>query len=83
MKMIFIWKYWKFYVDFENAINISEYVDSFKHNCVSSEAVNFCQLWQERMLAALNMLKSDPKISDGTRTNHKQLNFFEINIKLA
>ena len=35
------------------------------------------------MWAAANMLKSGPNISDRTKRDHKQLNFFDINIKLA
>ena len=34
MKVIFFSKYSKFYVDFANAIKISENVDGFEDNCV-------------------------------------------------
>ena len=83
MKMILFSKYSKFYVHFENAIKLSENVDGFGDNCVWSWAVNFCQLWQECMWAAINVLKSGPKISECTNRHDKQLHFFDINITLA
>ena len=82
MKIIFILKHSKFYVDFENAIKNFENVDSLKHNCVWSSDVNFCQLWQECMWAGLNVLKSSPNISDRTKRHHKQLNLFDITTEL-
>ena len=83
MKVILSWKYSKCYVDFENAIKFSENVDAFEDNRAWSSAINFCQLWQEWIWAAVNVLKSGPKISDRTKRHHKQLNLFHINIKLA
>ena len=41
------------------------------------------QLWQECMSAAVNVLKSDPKISNHTKRHQKQLNLFDINMKFA
>ena len=82
MKMIFILKHSKFYVDFKNAMKNFENVDSLKHNSVWSSDVNFCQLWQECMWAALNVLKRSPNISDRTKRHHKQLNLFDITIEL-
>ena len=34
MKIIFLSKYSKFYVDFENAIKFQENVDALRDNCV-------------------------------------------------
>ena len=34
MKVRFISKYSKFYVDFENVIKLGEHVDGFEDNCV-------------------------------------------------
>ena len=35
------------------------------------------------MWAAVNVLKSGPKISDRTTRDHKYLNLFDVNEKLA
>ena len=35
------------------------------------------------MWAAVKVVKSGPKISDPTKRYHKQLDFFDINIKIA
>ena len=83
MKMIFLSNFWNFYVDSENAIKFREKFVAFGDNLVWSSAVNFRQLWQECMWAAVNLLKSGPKISDHTKGHHKQLNLFDINIELA
>ena len=83
MMVILFSKYSKFYVDFENAIKFPENVDCLGDNCVSRYAINFCQLWQECIWAAGNVLKSGPKISDRTKRHHKQLIFFDIKIELA
>ena len=79
MKVIFFSKWSKFYVDFENAIKFSENVDGLEDNCVWQE----WQLWQECMWAAVNVLKSGPKISDPTKRDHKHLDLFDIKGKLA
>ena len=47
------------------------------------KAINFCELWQKCMWTAVNVLKSSPKISDRTERHQKQLNLFDIDIKLA
>ena len=83
IKVILFSKYSRIYVDLENAIKVCENVDGYGHNSVRSWAVHFCQLWQECMWTAVNVLKSCPKISDRTKRHPKQLNFFDINIKLA
>ena len=44
---------------------------------------SFCQLWQEYMWSAVNVLKSCPKISDPTKRHDNQLNLFHINRTLA
>ena len=83
IKTIFFSIYSKFYVDFENALRFFENVDAFKGNCIWSKAINFCHLWQECMWAAVNVLKSDPKISNRTKRHQKQLNLFDVNMKFA
>ena len=79
MKVIFFSKFLKIYVDFKNAIKLEENVDGFEDNCVWSCDRSFCQLWQEHMWWAVNVLKSGPKISDLTKKNERQLNLFDIN----
>ena len=59
-------------------LNWGENVDGFEDNCVWSESANFYQLWEECMWAAVNVLKSGPKISDGTKRHHNWLNLFDI-----
>ena len=83
MNVILFSKYSKFYVDFENAIKFPENIDGFEDNCLWNWAVNFCQLWEECMWPAVNVLKSGPKISDHIKRHQKQPNLFDINFKLA
>ena len=40
---------------------------------------SFCQLWQEYMWSAINVLKKCPNIADLTKRHDKQLNLFDIN----
>ena len=61
----------KFYVDFENAIKLRGNVDRFEHSCVWTCSDSFCQLSQEYMGSALNVLKSGPKISDPTNRHDR------------
>ena len=68
---------------FENAVKFPENVDCFLDICVWTSAVNFCQLWEECMWVAINVLKSGAKISDPTKGHQKQLNLFDINRRLA
>ena len=81
--MIFFSKSSKFYVDFENAIELEEDVNNLEDNCVLASSENFRQLWQEHMSSAVNVLKSGPKIADPTKRHDPQLNFFDINGTLA
>ena len=66
MKVIFLSKYSRFYVDYENAIKFEENVDGFEDNWVSTCCWSFCQLWEEDMWSTANVLKSGPKIWDPT-----------------
>ena len=83
IKAILFWKSSNGYVDFENAIKLWENVDGFEDNCVWTCCVSFCQLWQEYMWWALNVLKRDPKISDPTKRPDIEPSFFHINRTLA
>ena len=67
MKLIFISKCSKFYVDSENAIKFQENVDGFEDKCAWSSCGSFCQLWEEHMWLAVNALKSGPNNSDPTK----------------
>ena len=62
MKVISFSKCSETYLDFENAIKLRENVDGFEDNCVWTCKVSFCQLWQEYMSSAVDVLKSGPKI---------------------
>ena len=79
MKMIFFSKYSKFYLDFENRIKFPENVDGFEDNYVWTRDVRFCQLREEYIWSAVNLLKNGRKISDATEKHDTQLNFFDIN----
>ena len=83
MKVIFFSKYSEFYLDFEKLVKLRENVDSFQDNCAWTCSGNFCQLWQKHMCWAVNVLKKCPNISDPTKRHERQLNFFDINEKLA
>ena len=83
MKVIFCSKYSQSYEDFENAKKFPENVDSFEDNYIRNPCGSFCQLWQECMCAAVNVLKSGAKISDPTKRNDTQPNVFDINGTLA
>ena len=73
----------KFSVTFKNSIQLWENVDGFQNNCVWICCERFCQLWQEYMLSAVNVLKSVPKISYPRRIHDTRLSFFVINEKLT
>ena len=73
----------KFHVDFENVIKLAEDVDGFEDNSLSTCFWSFCQLWQEYMWSAFNVLEKGPKISYPTNRNDRQLNMFDINEKFA
>ena len=83
MKVIFFSKNPKFFLDFQNAITLPENVAGFEDNCVWTCYGSFCQLWQEYMWWAVNVLKSRPQISDRTKRHDTQLNLFDINGTLA
>ena len=74
MKVIFISKCWNFYVGFENAIEFAKNVDGFEDNCISTCCGSFCQLWEEFMWLAVNVLKNGPKISDPSKRHDTELN---------
>ena len=76
-------KYSKFYLHKENAHKVGEDVDSFEYNCVWTCCGSFCQLWQQYMWSAVNVVESCFKISDTTRKHDTQLSLFDINGKLA
>ena len=81
--MIFFWKCWKFSVDFQNGINVREDVDGFEDDSFWSCFAIFCQLWQQYMWSAVNVVESCFKISDTTKKHDAQLSLFDINGKLA
>ena len=83
MQVIFFSKCRKFYVDFENSIEVPENADGFEDNCLWTLCKNFCQFQQEHMWSAVNVLKSGPKISGPTKGHDTQLNLFNINGTLA
>ena len=72
-------KSWKFYVDFENVKKPPENVDGFEDNCIWTFWGSFCQLRQEYMWSAINVLKSGPNISDPSKSYDTQVNLFDIN----
>ena len=55
--------------------NVDGFKDSFFWTCCGS----FCQLRQEYMWWAVNVLKSGPKILDPTKRDDAKLNLFDIN----
>ena len=55
----------------------------FEDNCGSTCCGNFSQLPCEYLWAAGNMLQKAPTISETTKRHDTQLNFFDINGKLA
>ena len=61
------------------AIKPGENVDGFQDNWVWTCCESFCQLWQECMWSAVNVLKSGPQISHLTKIDHALLNLFDIN----
>ena len=81
--MIFFSKCSKFYVYFENSKEIGEHVHGFEDNCVWTYCESFCQLWQEYMWSAVNLLKKCSKISDPTKRHDEQLHLFDINGTVA
>ena len=83
MKVTLFSKCSKFYVDFQNRIKFSENVDGVGYNCVWICCSSFCQLWQEYMWSAVNVLKNGPKISDPTKRHDTTHNIFDINETLA
>ena len=83
MKVIFFSKCSKFYVDFENATTVWENVEGSEDNCVWTCYWIFCQLLEEFMWSAVNLVKSGPKISDPTKRHDEELNSFNINWTLA
>ena len=83
MKVIFFSKYSKSYVDFQNAIKLPRNVDCFGERCVWTCSQSFCQLWQEYMSSAVNVLKGSPNIWDPTKRHDPQVNLCDINAGLA
>ena len=83
MKVIFLKKRSKFYVDFKNAIKVSENVFGFEDNCDGTCCRNFWLLWKEYMWSALNVLKKGPSILDSTKRHDTQLTLFDFNRKLV
>ena len=73
----------KFYVDFKDAINVSENVFGFEDNCVGTCCGSFSLLWQEYMWLAVNVLKDDPNISDPTKRHDAQIALFDSNGKFT
>ena len=49
-------KYTKFHVDFQNGLKITEIIFPFWDMCLWCRCGNFCQLWGEYMLSAVNVL---------------------------
>ena len=83
MKVIFLSKCSKFYVDFENSIKLAKDLDGFQDNCVWSFSGSFCQLWQGYMWSPVNVVKGGPKVSNPTNPHNTLLNLLDINITLA
>ena len=81
--MTFLSKYSKFYGQFETLIKLQGNVNGFGGNCVWTCCGTFCQLSQEYMCCAVNVLKRAPKISDPTKRHDTQLNFFDMNGRLG
>ena len=79
LKVIFFSKWLKSYVHFENAIKFAKTIDEIEDNCVWTCCSSFCQLWQEYIWSAVNVLNNRPKISDPTKRHDTQLNMFDIN----
>ena len=73
----------KSYVHFENAIKFAKTIDEIVDNCVWTCCGSFCQLWQEYIWSAVNLLKIRTKISRITKKHDTQLNIFDINGILA
>ena len=73
----------RIFVDFKNAITLPEKIFTIEDICVWICRGNFCQLWQEYMWSAVNVLKDDPNISDLTKRHDTQLNLFDVNGKLV
>ena len=74
MILFFFKKCSKFYIHFQNAIKLPQNVDGFEYNCVWTCCGSLCQLSQECMWSAVNVLKSGFKISDRTKKKDTQLN---------
>ena len=72
----------KVHVDFGNAIKLAEHIDCFDDNCVWACSVIFCELSQQYMWSAFDVVKSVPKLSQPTKRHNTQLNLFDINGKL-
>ena len=54
----------------------------FDDNCVWACSVIFCELSQQYMWSAFDVVKSGPKLSQPTKRHDTQLNLFDINGKL-
>ena len=76
--MISLSKCSKFYVDFENTTKLGKNGDGFEDNCVWLFCGSFCQLWEEYMSSAVNVIKSGPRISDPTKRHNTQFISFYI-----
>ena len=72
----------RFYLDWKNAIKISENVSGFWDNGVWTCLWNFSELWQRDLWAGVNLLPECPKISHLTKRDLFQLNFSWLNGKL-
>ena len=83
MKVIFFSKCSKFYANLENGIKLGEDVDGFGDTCDWTCCCIFCQLQQQYMSSAINVVKSGFKISDPTKRHDTQLNLFDISGTLA
>ena len=77
--VIFFWKCWKSYVDFETQIKLRENIDGFKDYSFWTCCKSFCQLWQEYIWMVVDVLKSGNKISARTKRDDTQLNLFDLN----
>ena len=76
-------KCWNFYVNFRNAVKLSENVSGFEDNWVGTCCGNFSLLWQENMWSAANLLKDDRNISDLTERHGTKFTSFDININFS
>ena len=75
----FFSKYWKFDVEFRNAMKNGEKDFGFWDNIICICGTKFTLLWKEYLWLTVNVLKSCANISNITKSNFLQLSLFQIN----